>query len=232
MTIRLTRTAQGAPPQSTGIEIDDDGHVTGWQTSGHRVGHFAHDLTARERKALQRSLTHAQQSDASTDAPGRPKRPSGAIEQLAADGLPDVVFDPHGSVPPGVADLVRRLLAIREELAENPVAAIELAVDGSPLGARLRHVGIEPVAVRMATLTVRATLFGRDSAVVDSVTHSVDASGVQSPVGSGWTLPLADDLGLAAPRKGGFLTVTVGSPEVDALGDGVLRPAEFSWMTE
>jgi hypothetical protein len=84
----------------------------------------------------------------------------------------------------------------------------------------------------MATLTLQATLFDRDSAIVDSATHTVDASDADGEVGSGWSHPLADNLGLAAPRKGGFLTVTVGTAEVDALGDGVLRSAEFSWMTE
>jgi hypothetical protein len=86
--------------------------------------------------------------------------------------------------------------------------------------------------MRMATLTVQATLFDRDSAIVDSTTHAVDASGAAGRVGPGWELSLADNLGIAKPRKGGFLTVTVGTPEVDALGDGVLRGTEFSWMAE
>jgi hypothetical protein len=84
----------------------------------------------------------------------------------------------------------------------------------------------------MGSLTLQATLFGPDSAIIDTVTHTVDASGTQSPVGEGWVLPITDDLGLSPPQKGGFLTVTLGTPEVDALGDGVLRPARFSWMTE
>jgi|GEM_PF-4948512 len=234
MTVRLTHTSHGAPPQLLGIEIDDNGRAAGWQTFGYRVGRFGRELSARERTALARALSSAGDADAgrAPEAAHRAVRPGGATEQLIADGLRDVVLDANGTPPAGFADLIGMLLTLREDLAESPLAAIELAVSGSPLGARLRHVGFETVAVRMGTLTLRATLFGRDSAIVDSATHTVDASGVHGPVGSEWELPLAENLGLAAPRQGGFLTVTVGTPEVDALGDGVLRPAEFSWMTE
>ena len=234
MTVRLTRTSHGRPPQLLGIEVDDDGHAISWQASGHRVGRFARELSTAERAALERALDSARNADAEAapDPAGQPVRPSGATEQLTADGLPDVVLDAHGSPPPGFEDLFGLLRDLREDLTDSPVAAIELQVGGSPLGARLRHMGSQPVTVRMATLSVQATLFDKNSAIVDSTTHTVDASGSDGPVGSGWELHLVDDLGVAAPRKGGFLTVTVGTAEVDALGDGVLRRAEFSWMTE
>jgi hypothetical protein len=183
---------------------------------------------------LNRALTAARDAGAepAPDPDGRPKRPSGATEQLVADGLADVRFDPHDKPPTAVKGVIKRLLTLRENLTDSPVAAIELEVGGTPLGARLRHLGSEPVPVRMGSLTLQATLFGPDSAIIDTVTHTVDASGTQSPVGEGWVLPITDDLGLSPPQKGGFLTVTLGTPEVDALGDGVLRPARFSWMTE
>jgi hypothetical protein len=92
-------------------------------------------------------------------------------------------------------------------------------------------VGSEPIAVRGRAVTVQVTAFGRDSAILDAATHTVDAS-VDGPVAAGWELRLVDDLGLAAPPAGGFLTVTVGTLDVDSIGDGVLRPATFSWMTE
>ena len=158
--------------------------------------------------------------------------PSVSREQLAADGLPAVVLHGHAPPPRGFGDLVDLLVKLREELSDSPVAAIELDVAGSPLSARLRHVGSEPVSVRLGALTLQATLFDEDSAIVDTATHSVEPDAVDGPVGTGWELPLVDDLGLAAPRKGGFLTVTVGRAEVDSLGDGVLRPAEFSWIIE
>ena len=234
MTARLTRTAHGLVSQSSGIEIGDDGRAAAWATSGHRVGRFARELSGGERAALERALAAAR--DAGDPPAPRPAdqavHPGGATEQLTADGLPDIVLDAHQEPPPGSEDLVRLMRTLREDLTGSPVAAIELEVSGSPLGARLRHVGSEPVAVRMATLTVQATLFGPDSALVDSATPTVDASGAGRQAGLGWSLPLADDLGLAAPRNGGFLTVTVGTPEVDALGDGVLRPDALTWMTE
>jgi hypothetical protein len=234
MTIRLTRTSHGGPPLFLGIEIDDDGHATSWQTSGNLVGRFARDLSARERKALDRALASAKAADVQTAAgpASQVQPPSGAMEQLTADGLQDIVLDAHEKPPAGFKDLVKLLRKLREELADSPVAAIELGVDGPPFGAQLRHVGQLPVTVRMGTLSVKATLFTRDSAIADGKTYTVDASSVYGPVGPGWTLPLVDDLAIDAPRKGGFLSVTVGTPEVDSLGDGVLRQSQFSWMTE
>jgi hypothetical protein len=234
MTVRLTRTSHGTLPESAGIEIDDEGHATGWQTSGNRVGRFARELSPHERVALDRALTSARDADApATPDPNAVRPPSGATEQLTADDLPGVVLDEHATPPPGFKKLVRLLFSLREDLVESPVAAIELEVDGPPFRAQLRHVGSEPVrGVRMGTLTVLATLFKRNSAIEDSKTYTVDASEVNGPVWPGWTLPLVAELEIDAPRKGRFLTVSVGTPEVDALGDGVLRSVEFSWMTE
>jgi hypothetical protein len=227
MTVRLTYTSYG------GIEIDDAGHAHSWQTSGHRVGRFARELSASERTALERALISARDAgaEAAPDRPDDPLLPGEAIERLTADGLPVVVLVGHAEPPAGIGGLVELLRALREDLAGSPVAAIELEVDGSPLGAQLRHVGSEPIAVRGGMVTVQVTAFGRDSAILDSTVQTVDA-GVDGPVEAGWELPLVDDLGLTAPPPGGFLTVTVDTLEVDTIGDGVLRPAEFSWMTE
>jgi hypothetical protein len=234
MTIRLTRTSHGTPPLSMGIEIDDAGRAAGWQTSGNRVGRFAHSLSERELKALDRALAAAKEAEieAAPDSASQVQPPSGAVEQLTANGLPDLVLDAHEKPPAGFKDLVKLLRKLREKLADSPVAAIELSVAGPPFDAQLRHVGQQSVTVRMGTLSVKATLFKRDSSIADSKTYTVDASGVDGPVGPGWTLPLVDDLAIDAPGKGRFLTVSVGAPEVDALGDGVLRSAQFVWMSE
>jgi len=239
MTVRLTRTAHGLTSQSSGIEIGDDGRAAAWATSGHRVGRFARELSAGEQAALERVLAAAREAAAqeigdssAPQPPGQAVRPGGATEYLTADGLPDVVLAAPQEPPPAVDGLIRLMRTLFEDLARSPVAAIELEVRGSPFRARLRHLGSEPITVRMATLTVQATLFGPDSALIDSATHTVDASSAGNPAGPGWSLPLTDDLGVAAPRKGGFLTVTVGTPEVDALGNGVLHPAVFTWMME
>ncbi len=53
------------------------------------------------------------------------------------------------------------LVDLRSDLAGSPVAAIELEVDGSPPGARLRHVRSEPITVRVGTVTVEVTAFDR-----------------------------------------------------------------------
>jgi hypothetical protein len=226
MTVRLMYTSYG------GIEIDDAGRARSWQTSGHRVGRFARELSASERTALEHALSSARDAgaEAAPDRPGDPLPPGEVAERLTADGLPDVVLVGHTAPPAEVEDLVELLRNLREDLADSPVAAIELEVAGSPLGAWLRHVGSEPIAVRGDTITVQVAAFGRDGAVLDSAGYTVDAS-VDGPVGSGWELCLVDNLGLGAPPPGGFLTVTAGTLDVDSAGHGVLHP-EFSWMTE
>lgn len=226
MTVRLTQTAHGTPPQSLGVEVDDDGHARSWQGSGRRVGRFARDLSAAERRALARALRTARAAPVPPDPDGGPVRPSGVTERLVADGLPDVVLPGHARPPTGFGGLVRLLRRLQDDLADSPVAGIELDAAASP---RLRHVGSEPVTVRAGTVTVQVTAFGRDDGLAGSAAHAVDAA-VDGPVGPGWELRLADDLGLAAP-EGGFLTVTVSRLAVDSRGDGVLRPAELSWMT-
>jgi hypothetical protein len=229
MTIRLTRTAHGRRPQSLGLEIDDDGRATSWQNVGHRVGRFARALSAEEQQALQRALIAARGAEPETADPSGPISPSGVTEALVAEGL-DLVLDTR-SPPRGLGDLVGLLMTFRENLTDHPAAALELAVVGPPYRAALRHVGNDSLTVRLGSLTVKGTAFDEDDAIADQTVVTVDAA-VDGPIGPGWTLPLAADLGLTAPRSGGFLTVTVGTPEVDVLGDAVLRPTELGWMTE
>jgi len=232
MTVRLTRMSYGLAPQSFSLAIDG-GTLTAGQDFGYRAGRFARQLTPAEQAELERVVAAAA-NVAEPPVPGidQPLRPDGVTERLSADGLPDVVLTPPAEPPAGYGDLVRLLRSLREDLGESAVAALELDVAGPPLRARLRHVGSEPLAVRLETLTLQATLFGPDSALVDSATVRVDPPDTGGEVGPGWSLPLTDDLAIAAPAKGGFLTVTVGTPEVDVYGDGVLHPVELSWMAE
>ena len=231
MTVRLTRTSHGGIPDLAVLTVDDDGNASYAQTSGHRIGRFARSLSGSERKALQRALTAASTASA-PDAPAGPAQPSGTVEQLVADGLPDLVLDSGAAPPPGFRQLLRVLLRLRGDISDSPLAAIEVEVTGSPRAVRLRHLGSEPVRVRLSTMTVEATLFGPDSAIVESRSETVDGSAVDGTVEPGWVLPLVADAGIGEAAKGGFVTVSVGPAEVDALGDGVLRPAEFSWAGE
>ena len=232
MTVQLNQSSYGGAPHLANIQIDDDGRVTGAQTSGYRVGRFARTLSSRERGTLTRALTSAKEPThphrrirtARFDRAGRRRNSSATDCRISVS--------PPMRSPAGFEKLVRLLLKLRGTLPESPVAAIELEVDGAPLSARLRQVGSEPVAVRFGTLQLQATLFGPDSATIDSTSHTVDGSAVDGSVDPGWTFPLVDDLGIARPAKGQFLTVSVRAPEVDILGNGVLGPAEFSWILE
>lgn len=224
-TVRYARTAPGRPQQFSGLEIDADAGAVGWQNFGHRVGRFARALTESECDALTAALDGARDTDPGTAGP-----PGSVTEQITADGI-DVTLNPQDP-PAGFADLVDLLRSLLGDMADSPVAAIELEVTPAPLSARLRHVGPQGLAARLGPLTVQATSFDEDSGIVDSVSERVVPPEPDGTVGPGWVLPLVEDLAIEAPPDGGFLTVTVGTPEVDVLGDGVPRRAEFGWMSE
>jgi hypothetical protein len=232
MTLRLTLSSYGSSTLEIGLVVHDDGHVTGYQTSGWRVGRFARDLKAKERTALERALESARSATALEPA-ATTRPPSGSMEQLVADGLPDATFASNASPPPGFEGLVRVLRGVREDLADFPAAAIELEVIGTPLRARLHHVGTEPIGVRAAgELRIEALVYDKDYLILEREIHTVDPGGLDGAVSAGWELGLVDQLALATPPRGGFLSVTVGPLRVDSVGDGVLRQTEFSWGSE
>ena len=88
------------------------------------------------------------------------------------------------------------------------------------------------MAVRLGPLTVKGTVLDEDNASSTgrapawtpgtSTGRSARAGRFRWPMTWAWRLP----------RTGGFLTLTVGTPEVDILGDGVLQPTELGWMIE
>jgi hypothetical protein len=233
MTLRLIMSYYGSSTIEAALEVDDDGRATGWQTAGRRVGRFARALTAAERRALRNALEAGPGAgDASGETNDAPLPPSGASEQLVGDGFA-ATFDPSIGPPEGLEQTFAVLRAIREDLEASPVAAIELDVSGTPLRALVRHAGTDPIQVRVdGALQVQITAYGKNSRVVDSITHTVDTGGLTGSVGAGWGLELIDDVGISDPGRGGFLSVSVGSLDVDSRGDGVLRQADLSWVSE
>jgi hypothetical protein len=144
-----------------------------------------------------------------------------------------VTFASNATPPAGFDDLIEVLRGVRENIAESPVAAIELDVSASPLSARLRHVGTEPVDVRSdGELHLAAVVYDADYLEVDRAAPPVPSAPPNGAVSPGWVLDLVDRLDLSPPPRGGFVSITVGSLRVDSLGDGVLRQAEFSWVSE
>ncbi|WP_112237927.1 hypothetical protein [Kribbella monticola] len=238
MTVRLTLSNYGSSTLELGLVVDDDGHVTGWQTEGWRVGRFARDLTTKERTALAHALDSARATaraatDSAAGAEPVVRAPSGSIEQLVADDLPDATFASNASPPPGYEELVRVLRGFREDLADFPSAAIELTVTGTPVRVALRHVGSEPIDVRTAgELRIEALSYDKDYLIVDRELQTVEPPELDGAVSAGWELGLVDQLSLPKAPKGGFSSVTVGPLRVDSIGDGVLRKTEFSWGSE
>lgn len=228
MMIRYVTNTPGPRAHSCGVEIDDDFTAAGWQTDGDRVGRFRRPLTAAERRTIERSLTAARDVDATPPAPG-PRRPGSTTERIIAEG---VDLSVGTDVPGPAADLVDRLRDLQAALADSPVAALALEVTGAPRRGRLRHVGDEPMVVRMTSLTVTVAVFGPDSALIDTVDRTVDASGTGDRIRPGWTLSLGEDLDGPAVPAGGFLTVTVAGAQADVQGDGILREVEWGWVSE
>lgn len=231
MTVRLTRSHWGSSTLEIGLEVADGGQATGWQTGGARVGRFARALTPAERIALGEALASTSYEGGDGAAAGEtPVAPSGASEQLVSDAL-QATFDPTVGPPAGLESLVAILTAIRDGLVASPVAAIELAVSGSPPTVRLRHVGSQPVRVRAGgRLTVDVAVYDRHNTLVDSASRAVEVADLPAEVGPGWERTLLDHLTSTAPRDG-WSSVSVSSLDVDAVGDGVLRQADLSWVS-
>lgn len=231
MTLRLTLGYWGSSTLEIGLEVADDGHATGWQTGGTRVGRFARALTSAEQAALGEALASTSYEGGSGSAIGEtPVAPSGAAEQLVGDAL-QVTFDPVSGPPAGLESLIAILTAIRDDLVTTPVAALELTVSGSPPTVRLLHVGREPIRVRAdGPLGVEVATYDRHNALVDSEAHAVDVADLPAEVGPGWERTLLDHLRPTTPHSG-WLSVSVSSLDVDAVGDGVLRRADLSWVS-
>ena len=115
---------------------------------------------------------------------------------------------------------------LHADLAASPVGALELAVDVDPATATLRHVGAEPLDVRISRPTVQTLVYDADSRVVSELSAVVDLT-VDGAVGPGWTVALPGEV--PATPDGGFVSVSVGPIAADALGDGVLRQVELGW---
>lgn len=233
MTLRLTLGYWGSSSIEIGVEVDDHGHATGWQTGGTRVGRFGRELDPAERATLSEALSEALSAATSYDGgeatADAPVAPSGVAEQLVGDGLL-ATFDPVSGPPAGLEPLVMILTSIRDELVASPVAAIELKVSGDPPAVRLSHVGAEPIRIRAdGALEVSLTAYDENNTMIDNETQTVDAAGLADEVGPGWELTLLDRLALTAPH-GGWRAVSVSSLDVDAVGDGVLRQADLSWV--
>lgn len=228
MSIRYVVNSPGPRAQYSGVQIDDDSTAVGWQTDGDRVGRFRRALTPTERRALRRALDAARDARSAPPA-AAPRRPGATTERVIADG---VDLTAGAEVPPAAADLVDRLRELQGRLSGSPVAAVALEVTGPPWTARLRHVGDEPVAVRMASLTLTVAVFGPDGALIDTVDRAVDGSGVGDRVGTGWTLSLVEDLDRPAVPAGGFATLTVAGAQADVRDDGILREVEWGWVNE
>lgn len=227
MSLRLTLSSYGSSTLEIGLAIDDAGHVTGWQTGGWRVGRFARDLSAEEQEDLNEALEAARSATAASTVGGT--APSGATEQLVVEGLPDATFASSAEPPAGFEELVRVLREVREDLAEFPVGAIELDVAAAPV--RLRHVGSEPIGVRSnGAIRVEVVAYDKDYLEVGREVRTIEVAAFDGEVSAGWELELGE-LSLAAPQ-GGFLSLSVGPLRVDSVGDGVLRQAEFSWVSE
>lgn len=228
MTVRYFTSSPGPRGHSAGLEIDDESTAVAWQTDGDRVGRFRRPLTAAERRALARALDAAGRAGSAPPARG-PRRPGAGTERIIADGVDLTV---GSDVPPGAADLVDRLRELADRLTDSPVAAVVLEVTGPPWEARLRHLGAEPLPVRTSALTLGVAAFDRDSALLDTVERTVDAAGVGDRIVPGWALTLVEDLDGPPVPAGGFATVTVTGADVDVRGDGVLRSAEWGWVSE
>lgn len=226
--ITYVRSEPGTPPRSEGLEVDDDGYAVAWRTAGNRVGRFARPLTAAERDELESARTVAA-GDPDDDQAPRPAGASGVSELVRAEGVA-LTCDPD-AVPSAVVALVERLRTLLDDLVDSPVAALELAIepaaDGGSTAVALRHLGDQPVTVRVATLTARATTFDAGSGIVEDTRDDVVVD-LDGPVGAGWSVTF-DDLHLPEVEEGGFQTVRLDPLTAVVRDQDGPRQVELGW---
>ena len=229
MTVSLARSSAShgpGPRADEAIYIDDEGHVVARRTfADHRVGRFGRTLDAAELTKLKRALKQA--ADAPVDGSPRTWVPDGGTERVSVDGLAPLELDPHDGAPKGWKPLVEQLRTLLETIVADPVAAIELVIEADPIRVTLRHVGSEPLALRLDAVAVEAYVIAADDTTAGSAVTSVagpNGADVGAP-GWSWDVPVTLALPQLAPGQSLEVTVVV---DIDTEGDGRWRQTRLA----
>lgn len=184
------RRSGGPDPQSDeSVDVSAQGAVTSRRVvSIGRAGRFASELDAAELKSLAKAVAAAADAEVELAAPGRPPYEIEAVEASSTA----LSFHPEQKLPRPVTTLRNRLRKLYEDLGDNPVAGIELAVDASGTTATLRAIGVEPCDVDWTNASATFDLYDARQAWQNSgaVDFRLEPGRQQAAVGWRTTSPL------------------------------------------
>jgi len=175
------RLAGSPPPERELLTLEADGSAVAWLSNGPAVGRFGGPVA--ELAAIRAAAATVE----GADVPGPLQVPPGAAVETIEAGGRTARFVARRPVTGPWAPLVEACRAALKAINTAPVAAIAGTVlpDGR---LRLEHRGTEPLAVELASLQVRFTLWRDNAEAGDARTGNAGQGAVD--VGPGWSLDL------------------------------------------
>lgn len=147
------------------MEVDDSGAVADRRVvTLRRAGRFAAQLEPAELKALEKAVAAAASAEVEMQAPSRPPY---EIEDIESEQN-SLSFHPEQKLPRPVTLLRNRLRKLHEDLADHPVAAVELEAGDSGDVIRVRVIGEAPCQVDWGSGEATYDLFGSNEALLTS----------------------------------------------------------------
>jgi hypothetical protein len=194
MAIKFQRRGGRKPPRDNEVlTIEDDGSFDLWRSVGWTtqppapVGRFGGQLEETERIRLQEEVAAAQAAGDLQQTP----RPDSSIDSVELPGARARLGN-NDRVSGPWAPLIDHLRSLLGELTRSPRAALGLEVKADGRGARLVHLGSEPLRLNLDGLTVRAVLWRENRKAGDWTAPAESRPSGRSAETSedGWTFDL------------------------------------------
>jgi hypothetical protein len=222
MNVRYNRSGGPRPPDAECLEIQEDGSFTLRRVIGlNRAGEFGGLLPEAGVEDI-RSMAEAASRADSPDVPDFP--PHAVLEHLrAGDREWQVPSEWDGEGP--VVALIQAMRHLLEELTDEPVAALALAISEDATSASLTVEGDSAVQADFAGATCDYSLFDEDQEFVASGELSVELGHGPEELPPGWSadIPLPGDIEFNEER-----TLQVRLTFRMKYSDGIWRDAQIT----
>lgn len=183
MLVTYRRSGGPKPRSEEQLEVSETGEATARRVvAAGRAGWFASRLDDAELASLRKTVAAVAGVTVDLEAPGRPPY---QIEDIETAGG-SLSVHPAQKLPRPVTTLRNRLRGEYEELAENPVAGLELAVDASGSTVSVRAIGAAPCEVDWSAAAATYDLYDARQAWVSSGEVELTLNGGRQELAPGW----------------------------------------------
>ncbi len=183
MLVAYRRSGGPKPRTDESVEVADDGVVTSRRVvTIARAGRFASKLDGADLKSLEKAVAAVASAEVEIEAPSRPPY---EIEDIET-GQASLSFHPEQKLPRPVTTLRNRLRALYEELADHPVAAVELSVAESGKALSVRTIGSEPCQVDWSNAAATYDVYDARQAFETSGSADLELGSGRQEVAPGW----------------------------------------------